>query len=70
MAVQWYTTSATYRLQESLQFSQEGLHNILTEFGIPRKSVGLIKMYLNETYSRVHIVKNLSFKFPFQNSLI
>jgi hypothetical protein len=26
---------------------REVLYNILTEFGIPRKLVGLIKMYLN-----------------------
>jgi hypothetical protein len=34
--------------------------SILIEFGIPRKLVGLIKMCLNETYSRVRIGKNLS----------
>jgi hypothetical protein len=39
---------------------REVLYNILIEFGIPRKLVGLIKMCLNETYSRVHIGKNLS----------
>jgi hypothetical protein len=32
---------------------REALYNILIEFGIPRKLVGLIKMCLNETYSRV-----------------
>jgi hypothetical protein len=36
------------------------LYNILIEFGIPRKLVGLIKMCLNETYSRVRIGKNLT----------
>jgi hypothetical protein len=30
------------------------IYSILIEFGIPRK-LGLIKMYLNETYSRVRI---------------
>jgi hypothetical protein len=35
---------------------REALYNILTECGIPRKLVGLIKMCLHETYSRVHIV--------------
>jgi hypothetical protein len=34
---------------------REALYNILIEFGIPRKLVGLIKMCLNETYSRVRI---------------
>jgi hypothetical protein len=36
---------------------REALHNILNEFGIPRKLVGLIKMCLNETYSTVHVGK-------------
>jgi hypothetical protein len=43
--------------------------NILTEIGIPRKLVGLIKMCLNETYSRVRIGRNLSDKFTVQNGL-
>jgi hypothetical protein len=38
-------------------------------FGISRKLVGLIKMCLNETYSRVRISKNLSDKFNIQNGL-
>jgi hypothetical protein len=41
---------------------REALYNILIEFGIPRKLVGLIQMCLNETYSRVRIGKNLSHK--------
>jgi hypothetical protein len=43
--------------------------NILLEFGIPKKLVRLIKMYLNETYSKVRIGKILSDKFPIQNGL-
>jgi hypothetical protein len=42
---------------------------ILIELGIPRKPVGLIKMCLNETYSRVCTGKNLSDKFLIQNGL-
>jgi hypothetical protein len=38
-------------------------------FGLPRKLVGLIKMCLNETYSRVLIRKNLSDKFTIENGL-
>jgi hypothetical protein len=48
---------------------REVLYNILIEFEIPRKLAGLIKMCLNETYSRVRIGKNLSEKFPIQNGL-
>jgi hypothetical protein len=50
-------------------FRREALHNILTEFGIPRKLVRLIKMCLNETYSRVCIGKNLCDRFLTQNGL-
>jgi hypothetical protein len=45
------------------------LYNILIEFGIPRKLVGLIKMCVNETCSTVHIGKYQSDKFPLQNGL-
>jgi sorting nexin-29 len=48
---------------------REALYNILIEFEIPRKVVGLIEMCLNETYSRVRIGKNLSDKFAIQNGL-
>jgi retron-type reverse transcriptase len=48
---------------------REALRNILIKFGIPRKLVGLIKICLNETCSRVRIGKNLSDKFTIQNSL-
>jgi hypothetical protein len=48
---------------------REVLYNILVEFGVPKKLVRLIKMYLNETYSKVRIGKLLSDKFPIQNGL-
>jgi hypothetical protein len=32
---------------------REALYNILIEFAVPTKLVGLIKMFLNETYSKV-----------------
>jgi hypothetical protein len=48
---------------------REVLYNILIEIGIPRKIVGLIKMCLNETYSRVHIDAFRSEKFPIQKGL-
>jgi hypothetical protein len=47
----------------------EVLYNTLSEFGIPRKLNGLIKMRLNETYSTVHIRKYQFEKFPIQNGL-
>jgi hypothetical protein len=48
---------------------REVLYNILNEFGIPRKLVGLIQMCLNETYSTVRIGKYHSHKFPIQSGL-
>jgi hypothetical protein len=48
---------------------REVLYSVLTEFGIRRKPVRLIKMCLNETYSTVRIGKNLYHKFPIQNGL-
>ena len=39
---------------------REVLYNILIVFGIPMKLVQLIKMYLNETYSRIQVGKHLS----------
>jgi hypothetical protein len=46
------------------------LYNILIEFGIPMKLVRLIKMCLNEKYSKVRISKHLSDTFPIQNDPI
>jgi hypothetical protein len=40
--------------------------NVLLEFGIPKKLVRLIKMCLNETYSKVRVGKLMSNKFPIQ----
>jgi sorting nexin-29 len=48
---------------------REVLYNILLKFGTPKKLVRLIKMCLNETYSKVRICKLLSYKFPIQNEL-
>jgi hypothetical protein len=48
---------------------REVRYNILLGFGIPKKLVRLIKMCLNETYSKVRIGKLLSDNFPIQNGL-
>jgi len=45
------------------------LYNILIEFGIPKKLVRLIKMYLTETYSRLRVDRNLSDMFRIRNGL-
>jgi hypothetical protein len=42
------------------------LYNILLEFGIPKKLVRLIKMCLNETYSKVHVGKFCLINFLFR----
>jgi hypothetical protein len=47
----------------------EVLYNILLEFDTTKKLARLIKMCLNETYSKVHMSKLLSDKFPIQNGL-
>jgi hypothetical protein len=48
---------------------REVLYNILLVFGVPKKLVKLIKMCLNETYSKVRVGKLLSVKFPTQKGL-
>ena len=47
----------------------EVLYNILIEFCIPMKLVRLIKMCLNETYSKFHVGKHLSDMFLVKNDL-
>jgi hypothetical protein len=49
---------------------REVLYNNLIEFGIPMNLIRIIKMYLNETYSRVQAGKHLSDMFPIRNCLI
>jgi hypothetical protein len=45
------------------------LYSIFIEFGVPMKPLRLIKMCLNEMYSKVCIGKHLSHNFLIQNGL-
>ena len=45
------------------------MYNIVIQFGIPTRLVRLIKMCLNEIYSRVREGKHLSDNFPVKNGL-
>jgi hypothetical protein len=47
----------------------EVLYNILIEAGVSMKLVRLIKMYLNEIYSKDHIGEHLSGMLPIHNGL-
>jgi len=55
------------RAQDSV--GKEVVYNILIESGICMKLVRLIKICLNETYSRVWVGKHMSDMFPFKNGL-
>jgi hypothetical protein len=57
-----------FKLHKGLK--REVLYNILLEFGKPKKLVRLIKMCLNKTYSKIHVGKLLSDKFPIQTGLM
>jgi hypothetical protein len=48
---------------------REVFYNVLIEFAIPMKLVMLIKMCLNETYSRVWVGRHLCDMFPVKNDL-
>jgi hypothetical protein len=64
-----YQLSTKFDPRKPMTVKREVLYNILLEFGIPKKLVRLIKMCLNETYSKVRVGKLLSDKFPIQNRL-
>jgi hypothetical protein len=46
---------------------RKDLYNILTEYGIPTKLARLIKICLNETYSRALVSKHFSDILPIKN---
>jgi hypothetical protein len=43
------------------------MYNILIEFGIPMKLIRLIKMWMNETHSKVCVGKHSCDKFSVKN---
>jgi hypothetical protein len=51
-------------LQESLRLRRKLLCNIFIEFGVSMELVRLIKMCLNELYSKICIGKCLSENYP------
>jgi hypothetical protein len=57
-----------YILEKKWEYT-ETVHQLFIDFGVPMKLVRLIKMYLDETYSKVCIGKHLSDSFPIQNGL-
>jgi hypothetical protein len=70
MGVQRDSTSAFIDFKKAHDsVRREVLYNILIEFGVPMKPVRLIKMCLNEMYSKVRISKYLSDNFPIKNGL-
>jgi hypothetical protein len=67
MGAQLDTTSAILKAYDSIR--GEVIYSILIEFGVPMKQVRLIKMCLNETYSKVRIGKQLYDNVPIQSGL-
>jgi hypothetical protein len=61
MGIQLESTSSIHILQYN-SIREEVLYNILIEFRVPMKLVRLIKMCLNETYSKVCLGKHLDSK--------
>jgi hypothetical protein len=70
----WEYNEAVYQLfidfkQACDSFRRKLLCNFLNEFGIPMKLVRLIKMCLNETYTRIQVGEHLSDMLPVMNGL-
>jgi len=71
MGIQGSSASTTYIHSKKVSDSVRSkvLCNTLNEFGIPMKPARLIKMCLNENYTRVWVGKQLSGMFPVRNSM-
>jgi retron-type reverse transcriptase len=65
----WEYNDTVLQLFIDFKKAYDSVRKEVTESGIPRKLVGLIKMCIDETYSRVRIGKSLSDKFTVQNGL-
>jgi hypothetical protein len=62
--------SVIYRFQKACDLCRRKVvYDIVIEFDIPMKLVGLIKMFLNIVCRKVCIGKHLSFVFPVENGL-
>jgi hypothetical protein len=66
---QWKKSIITSVHKDGDKTGCNNYRGISLEFGIPMKLVGLIKMCLKETYSKVRIGEYLSCSFPIQNGL-
>jgi hypothetical protein len=62
--LQYDNASANHRPQEKpiVQLERNTIGLQLVEFGIPLELVSLIKVYLNETYGKVHIGDNFQIR--------
>jgi len=70
MRVHWNSVSVSLDFKEACDsVRREVLCNIPIEFIISMKQLRLIKMFLNEMYSKVRVDKHLSDKYPIQNGL-
>jgi len=70
----WEYSEAVHHLFINLKIAyhsvrREVLYNFLIEFDVAMKLVRLIKMCLNETYSRFQVGKHVSDMFPIRNGL-
>jgi hypothetical protein len=69
MGREWYSSSVTYKLQESYESGKKYCVTFLLNLVYVMKLVRQIKMYSDETCNEVCMGKNLFDAFPIQNGL-